>query len=153
MFECVYTKRKTQKVKKWCDGFVEKKGSSIRLFNGDMKSIDLCTCFTILEDLNIDTPTYLIFTDFLDELMGKDTGSCGHTDVPTNEYNNGSCNDENYGREMSRKPSENRVSRDHDAYDRCTSSDTADASKKTKTEPKLSGRSKSDILGMFKTLE
>lgn len=105
MFECVYTTRKTQKVKRWCDGFIEKRGSCIRLFNEDRKSIHAFTSFAILEDSSIDTPAYLIFTDFLDELVGKAASG------PDGTF------------------------------------------KKLKAEPKLQGRSRNDVLDLFKANE
>lgn len=103
MFECVYT-RKAQKAR-WCDGLVERKGSTIRLFTTDKKMV--CTsAFSVQEDSTIDTPMYSILTDFMDELTGV---------------------------EMTGTPAINIL----------------DTSKKHRAEPKLQGRSPSQIMELL----
>lgn len=100
MFECVYT-RKARKAK-WCDGFVDRRGSAIVLLDEDKKSV--CTSsFAVLEDESIDTPAYLILTDFLGELIDVTSKPSSATDTP----------------------------------------------KKYKTEPKLQGRTPSQILDLL----
>lgn len=75
MLEAVYTTQKTKKSKKWIDGFVEKNGIVLKLFNDEKKQICSSSSFKLQENSNIEMGIYIIYTDFLDQmdLFSKDT--------------------------------------------------------------------------------
>jgi len=79
MLEAVYTTQKTKKSKKWIDGFVEKNGIVLKLFNDERKQICSSSSFKLLEDSNIEMGVYLIYTDFLDQ-MDLSSKSISHGD-------------------------------------------------------------------------
>lgn len=69
MHECTYTTQKTKKNKKWCDGFVDKVGSLIKLYN-ENKVVISTSSYKINEEELIETPNYLIYVDDI-ELFSK----------------------------------------------------------------------------------
>lgn len=70
MLKCVYTTDKVKKKKKWFDGFLDRRGSSIVLYNEEMKILTTSK-FKLLEDDSIEASIYLVFPDNHDEFIAK----------------------------------------------------------------------------------
>lgn len=68
MLNCIYTKDKIKKKKKWLDGFITKGISTIRLYDEDKVEIMKST-FKLLEDSNIDALSYLIYLDDVESFL------------------------------------------------------------------------------------
>lgn len=85
MHPCVYTTDKIKKSKKWIDGFVEKKGKGLILYDEDKRIVSTQSYFTKREDLNIETGGYLIYIDdsecFLGEEVEKEQVEDEHKEI------------------------------------------------------------------------
>lgn len=67
MFECVYTDQKKKKLKKWSDGFIEKKDQKLIIYKDNKTFIYSTQSYTIEDDM-IDTPLFIIQSSFTDRL-------------------------------------------------------------------------------------
>lgn len=73
MYECTYTSQKNKKSKKWIDGFVAMNGKRITIHDDARKAVYATVSYKI-EDGTIETPMYLVYTDYLEELTADRDG-------------------------------------------------------------------------------
>ena len=123
MHNCVYTKDKIKKKKKWIDGFIEKKGINIVLFTEDKEVISRSS-YKILEDSTIEASIYLIVPENFEEFFNATL-------------------DENKSVEHREECNENITAIPHKRQK------TNEDDKENKFTERIQGRSNQDVLNLF----